>query len=438
MTTKAGYYGSDAVKNRFPVPAMKGTRSQNEKYFVLVNKETGKKEVWNEEFGSDKLVGSYDKGGEFEPNENWWGGAQPEEQEFFNSKEGKDMVNGHAKTIAKNGIREEQGLDQDPAAAETKANELVNANDAKTQEENLTKNKAAVAESATADKDTRNSFPKMLFYPETLRKEMQDVIKFVMMKYEPKDVTGSGENAKITFSDRSTDTDSRSIGSVLLPIPGGISDGMNVSWNQENMDPAAIAKGQLALNTIMKGGEGFADSVGDIANTIKNNSGVKEGVANLLAGAASGTGNQLLTRTTGSILNPNMELLFNGPQLRNFTFQFKLSPRSKTEAAKVIQIIRFFKQGMSPIRSQSRLFLKSPHTFKLQYLHQNSDHKFLNKFKECALQGCTMTYGEAQYATYEDGVMSSYNMSLTFKELEPVFNDEYTALDGNNDSMIGY
>ena len=49
-----------------------------------------------------------------------------------------------------------------------------------------------------------------------------------------------------------------------------------------------------------------------------------------------------------------------------------------------------------------------------------------------------MTYGEAQYSTYEDGVLSSYNINLSFKDLEPVFNDEYTALDGNNDSMIGY
>ena len=38
MTTKAGFYGSDAKQNRFRVPELKGTRSQNEAYFVLVNK----------------------------------------------------------------------------------------------------------------------------------------------------------------------------------------------------------------------------------------------------------------------------------------------------------------------------------------------------------------------------------------------------------------
>ena len=83
MTTKAGFYGSDAKENRFRVPELNGTRSQNEAYFVLVNKETGKREVWNEEAGSDKRVGEYDEKGKFVPNEAWWGGAQPEEKKFF-------------------------------------------------------------------------------------------------------------------------------------------------------------------------------------------------------------------------------------------------------------------------------------------------------------------------------------------------------------------
>ena len=425
MTSKAGFYGSDAKENRFRVPDLNGTRSQNEAYFVLVNKETGKREVWNEEFGSDKFVGSYDKGGEFEPNENWWGGAQSEEKEFFNSEKGQNLVNNHASTVALKGKLDE-GKSVEQAQVET--NELVKKNNAKVTDQQLTKARSSTTK---ADKNTRNSFPKMLFYPETLRKQTQDVIKFNMMKYEPKDLPKG-----LVFGERSTDVSSRTIGSVLLPIPGGISDSNQVGWNQENMDPVAIVKAEIALKTILQGGKGFTDAVGDVANAVKGAN--RNAVGTLIAQAASGTGQQLLQRSTGSILNPNMELLFQGPQLRDFSFQFKLSPRSKTEAEKVIQIIRFFKQGMAPIRSQSRLFLKSPHTFKLQYLHQNDDHPGLNKFKECALQSCTVAYGEAQYSTYEDGILSSYNMQLSFKELEPVFNDEYTTLDNNNDSMLGY
>ena len=425
MTTKAGFYGSDAKENRFRVPELNGTRSQNEAYFVLVNKETGKREVWNEEAGSDKRVGEYDEKGKFVPNEAWWGGAQPEEKVFFKGKKGKELTNSIAKTVVEKSLLEEG---KSPEEATKEASDLVNANDAK-DEVKLSESVNSLR-SEPADKNTRNQFPN-LFYPETLRKEspIQDVIKFSMMKYEPKDVPQG-----LKFNDR--DQSRRSIGSCILPIPGGIADGNTVSWNQENMDPVAIAKAEVALETIRKGGEGFTGSISEIAKAVGGAN--KDTIATLLAQAASGTGNQLLTRTTGSVLNPNMELLFQGPALRDFGFQFKLSPRSNREAKEIIRIIRFFKQGMAPIRSQSRLFLKSPHTFKLQYLHDNSDHKYLNRFKECALNSCAVTYGEAQYSTYEDGVLSSYNINLSFKELEPVFNDEYTALDGNNDSMIGY
>ena len=427
-TTLPEHYGSE--KTKFPVPGLKGTKGAKDKYFVLVDEKTGEKKIYkNNNLRSDRAVGTIDKDNNFVPEDN----AESYEKDLFNSPNGKRLINNQGNTVAANAIRANEGISSEEA--QIKANELVNTNTALTPEE-IAERKATQEKQMKADKNTRNKFPETLFYPQTLRKDMQDVIKFTMMKYEPKDVTGSGESAKITFSDR--DINRRSIGSCLLPIPGGISDNNQVSWNQENMDPIALAKGQIALRTIMEGGAGLTGSVGDIANTLTQNTGVKEGIANLIAGAASGTGGQLLTRTTGSVLNPNMELLFQGPQIRDFSFQFKLSPRDSKEAKEIIKIIRFFKQGMAPIRSQSRLFLKSPHTFRLQYLHERNDHPYLNKFKECALQSCAVTYGETQYSTYEDGVMSSYNVNLGFKELEPVFNDEYTELDGNDDSMIGY
>ena len=213
------------------------------------------------------------------------------------------------------------------------------------------------------------------------------------------------------------------------------------------MDPVAIAKATVAVDTILRGGEGLTDSVGSIANTLKGNSGVKEGVANLIAGAASGTGSQLLTRRIGAVLNPNMELLFQGPQLRDFSFQFKLSPRSKEEGERIIQIIRFFKQGMAPIRSKSNLFLKTPHTFQLRYLHRGEKedggtglHFKLNAFKECALQSFGVNYTPTgNYATYQDGTMVSYEITMGFSELEPVFNDDYGMGNGKEaDDAIGF
>ena len=279
-----------------------------------------------------------------------------------------------------------------------------------------------------ADAKTRNSFPSNLRYPVDMAGE-QDVIKFDMLKYEPKKVSGFG------FSERNSDR--ASIGSVILPIPGGISDANACDWGGDSMNPLQIAGAAVALGALgsdaVPGGLGGA--LGDLKNqVVDNNQAVKGAIAGGAAASAIGSDiNSLLGRTQGVILNPNLELLFQRPSLRPFSFEFKMSPRSSAEAARIVQIIRFFKQGMAPIRDESRLFLKTPHTFRIKYEQQGKDSKFLNRFKECALLSCNVQYTpEGNYAPYEDGAMSSYAMSLQFKELEPVYNDEYSDFDDTN------
>jgi len=195
----------------------------------------------------------------------------------------------------------------------------------------------------------------------------------------------------------------------------------------------------IANKFITGGGESGANSANNAVDAVKTNAGdVKTALSTKFAESATGTTN-MLSRTKGAVYNPNMELLFNGPQLRPFTFTFRLSPRSKKESESVRSIIRFFKQGMSPIRTQSNLFLKAPHTFQIQYLHINEEHKFINKIKECALQSFVVNYTpESNYATFTDGAMVSYEIQMQFTELEPIFNDDYGNAANQPDTEIGY
>ena len=284
---------------------------------------------------------------------------------------------------------------------------------------------AAAEGTGTPKPGTRNDGFGNYVFPQTLRKEVangQDFLKINMMKYEPR---GDFNKESFTFSER--DTDRKSIGSVILPIPGGIQDGQSCQWGGSTMTPLDMAKADIALAGVTKGIGDAVGTAGDAAEKLAAGfGGNKKGIAAVIAGMAAGAGN-LLTRTTGAITNPNMELLFGGPDLRTFSFQFTLAPRSKPEAMEVIKIIRFFKQGMSPIRTKSMLFLKSPHTFKLSYKGSDGeDHKYLNKFKECALGGFNVNYTpNGNYSTYEDGVMTAYQITMNFRELNPIYNDDY-------------
>jgi hypothetical protein len=204
------------------------------------------------------------------------------------------------------------------------------------------------------------------------------------------------------------------------------------------MNPVEMAATMALTTAFIDGLSPAAQRVAKLFNDMKaNKQAVKGALGTALAASAGGLGASVVKRTEGAIVNPNMELLFNSPQLRQFTFNWKLAPRSQDEAMEVIKIIRFFKQGMSPIREAPNLFLKAPNTFKLTYLHKDQgEHKYLNKFKECALMNFQTQYTpEGNYATFEDGVMTAYQISLSFQELEPVYSTDYEKV-GNDE--IGF
>ena len=432
MTTKAGYYGSDAKETRF------SDKETGETYFTLVNKTTGEVILYNEEFGADKIVGTLGDDGKWKYNGNWWGGANKNDKAFAEKILKDGTLKKKAAAIVKKQLVDD-GLTIGEADKKTK--DLLKKNegiDGGTLSISVDDAKEFMNSGAGRAADgTRNEGFPALSYPLSLRKDVdggQDFLKFDMMKYQPKDF----DDEKFSFKDRSTDTDKRSIGTVILPIPGGIQDSTAVTWGGQTMTPLDMAMANVALEGVGGGPGKMVDEISNQATKIASNfEGNKKALAAVIAGMAAG-GQQLLQRTTGAIANPNMELLFGGPSLRTFSFQFLLAPRDEDEAMTVIKILRFFKQGMAPIRTKSRLFMKSPHTFKLSYRNsQGQEHKYLNKFKECALQSFGVNYTpNGQYSTYQDGVMTAYQMTMTYSELNPIYNDDY----GNEDfpAEIGF
>jgi hypothetical protein len=302
-----------------------------------------------------------------------------------------------------------------------------------TSDENQDSQPAGGSLSVADRADTRKSFPDCV-YPLDLGKTKQDVIKFTMLEYVPKDFS----ETTFAFSDR--EEYRNGIGTVILPVPGGIQDTNSVQWSGQNMNAIEAELARLALSGITGGANKFFSTLQQQADSIaKNNSEVGTAAAAAFAGAATGTGGQLLTRTTGAVINPNLELLFSGPALRTFSFQFKLNAREAAESREIVKILRFFKQGSAAQKSKSHLFLKSPHTFQIQYLHrgpEGDENPFMNKIKECALQSVAVNYTpEGNYATFDDGAMTSYELTLQFSELEPVFNNDYKV---DNDTSIGF
>lgn len=235
---------------------------------------------------------------------------------------------------------------------------------------------------------------------------------------------------------------SSAIGSILvLPMQPGISDSNSVDWGADQLNPLQLAGARAAYNTIGPlSGLDFEGAISALTQAAKTTIGqafdsIDENMIKAyFAGQAVGA--NIFTRATGKVINPNLELLFRGPQLRTFNYSYKFTPREEKESKVIKQIIRHFKKHMAARRNNVGLFLKTPYVFKLTYVYsQGGQHPFLNKIKPCALTNFNVDYTpDGSYATYTDGSMTSYTVSMQFSEIAPIYEDDYK----DTDNDMGY
>ena len=271
------------------------------------------------------------------------------------------------------------------------------------------------------------------------------------------------------------------LGLVKLPMPNSLADSNNVSWGADQLNAltaavssAVFGQGQETLNdfTNLFSGEGFKDAgifgkLGQILKTTGGrfqsafNDGREGGTAivdqltkqgsqlNVLGQAVAGsallnigqfgiTPETILGRGQGVVPNNNLALLFNSPTLREFTFSWKMTPRSREEAQRVRNIIRFFKQGMAPKKGintatgAASYFLGTPNVFDIVFKTTRDQYGILNendavlRIKTCACTGAAVNYTpDGMWNAYEKGQPVSVTLSLRFSELEPIFDTDY-------------
>ncbi len=299
-----------------------------------------------------------------------------------------------------------------------------------------------------------------LRYPKKDIHKDTDYLEITILKYQPAGFTPQDKIIEQGVRRASDKTNGKKeiLGTIKLPIPQNIKDLNATGWGEDSLNSAA-AYAAAATGGIMFKDGGFIgniiDSIKQTGSDIKNvmqDSSVQKGIqsqftsatANLLG--ANTTASGLLSRAEGVILNPNKELLFNGVSLRDFSFAFDLAPRDSIEAEQIKQIIRVLKINMSPVTGDIKnssgnitgkgLFLRSPNVFQLRYMTGGGEHKFLNRFKLMALTNISVNYtGSGTYMTYndEDKTPVHMQMMLNFKELDPVYAEDYDTVGG-----VGY
>ena len=246
---------------------------------------------------------------------------------------------------------------------------------------------------------------------------------------------------------------------VELPIPQDVNDSNTVTWGDDSMNVFQLAGLQAASEFMKSPVDSFENLKEAFTVAATEGMGLSEDLKNAVAAGIAGkaidpqgnniSANSAISRSTGQILNSNLELLFNNVNLRSFPMNVTFSPRNYDESMMVKHIIRAFKSSMAakkgrkddgaPVGGSGGIFLKSPDVFSIRYLHNGKDHPFLNSFKHCALTGMSVNYTNAgTFASYADGTPVSIQMSLTFKELNPIYHEDYDDLDSGDFNGVGF
>ena len=236
---------------------------------------------------------------------------------------------------------------------------------------------------------------------------------------------------------------------INLPIPRNVTDSQGVQYGESSLnplesvglsavaaavDPAGNVQSLKNIFTSLSQGAGEALSSPEIQDTIG------AAIAGTAIGALGGnvSADQLISRATGQILNPNLELLFNGVGIRTFPFSFQFFPRNRSEGQVVLDIIRTLKIEMAPSRTTKSeakgVFIKAPSIFHLKYKKGNGPHPFLNRFQPAVLSDMKVNYTAAgSHSTFYDGTPTHIQVDMQFKELNPIFREDYASVGG-----VGY
>ena len=299
----------------------------------------------------------------------------------------------------------------------------------------------------------------------------QDHFKIMRYNYQRKDVNASkprhSEVQKVDGVERTVSVagdsvvGSKLLGSILLPMPK-VTDVNGVEWGKSELTISGLAA-IGAVDKLTGGGRLAGKSKEEAENdaNIKKEMEALRGInpsgssaknfasatytqiVSKLAGFAFGTdldADTYLARSGGRVLNPNAEMLFQGPVIRDFSFSFLMIARNEKEGREIRRIIRFLKLGMAP-KFRNTTYLKNPDIFTLEYKSgegQNDVLDTVNRFNPGGLALTTMAVDYAPngyWSAYKDSQPVAIKMDLSFTELRPIYEQDQLETPS---SSVGY
>ena len=341
-------------------------------------------------------------------------------------------------------------------------------------------NESIIAVKQNASPGNKSGKTESMSYPTDLNVK-QDHFKITKYEYVRPDINqsksqrytntfteGTGGNSYYTPTVKRTTNvagdgvinSSNPLGSIFLPMPKA-TDVNGVEWGKSELTISGLAA-LGAANMATFGGRFLGGTPeekkteADAKDIIENRRRELDGTAftegasaiytqtvSKAAGAAFGVeldADTVLARQGGRVLNPNAEMLFQGPVIRDFAFSFIMIARSQKEGAEIRKIIRFLKLGMAP-KFRTTTYLKAPDVFTLEYKNGKGKDDYLKTVNQFNPGGLALTTMNVDYApngywsAYRDSQPVALKMDLNFTELRPIYQGDQA---GTPEDSVGY
>ena len=138
-----------------------------------------------------------------------------------------------------------------------------------------------------------------------------------------------------------------------------------------------------------------------------------------------------LQKEAGLAINPNLQLLFEGINFREYQMAFTFTPYSQQEADTVNQIIKTFKMYAAPriVKGAGGMFFIPPAVFQPTFYFNGQVNDKVNAVTESVITNIDVNYGPNGWATFSDGNPVQTTLTLQFQETKIL--DRGTMVEGN-------
>lgn len=251
-----------------------------------------------------------------------------------------------------------------------------------------------------------------------------DYVTFEFFKYKPPFQDTGGGDKKAQYDASLNFGKEQILGekfgkNIIMYMPEDIQSEYGANWSGAGFGFLAgrlmkVAGGNFDVGQVFK-------DLGDearkkTADFIVNNANKALGSGVTIQQALGGIG--------GTIVNPNVEMMYESPEMRTFSLTYKMFASTPGESEEIRAICNTFKKNMLPSFGRGG-FINVPNVVRVTFMTGSEPNPFVSQFKACAISNVSINYTpDGSWASYEGGAPVATNITINFKELKMLFAED--------------